>query len=227
MPCEKLRKKNIHNRNSIVMVRQCNTHSLNYIDTAQRAQERDKEINICSELYTSFVLYMLVLQSEYSKFLFTIRTVQSWVRQHGDYQPVMGAAAGRLILLKFFSSFFLNALLTGLVRRRTVDQWRKNTASTKTSKRSSVYLRPCSVNKRTHQTPAELTPTGTFYELKRTLSFLKNQVLWPVGLVYPSHTNYFDVLYIKRTDGIWWQSELKSFFKSPKHISCHSWCILL
>lgn len=77
MPCEKQRK-NIHKRKSIVMVRQCNAHSLN-VNTAQRAQERDEEIDVCSELYTSFVLYMLVLQSKYSKFLITIHTVQSYL----------------------------------------------------------------------------------------------------------------------------------------------------
>lgn len=63
----KNKEKNIHKRNPIVMVRQCNAHSLN-VNTAQRAQERDEEIDVCSELYTSFVLYMLVLQSKYSKF---------------------------------------------------------------------------------------------------------------------------------------------------------------
>lgn len=60
------------------MVRQCNAHSLN-VNTAQRAQERDEEIDVSSELYTSFLLYMLVLQSKYSKFLITIHTVQSYL----------------------------------------------------------------------------------------------------------------------------------------------------
>lgn len=62
------------------MVRQCNAHSLN-VNTAQRAQERDEEIDICSELYKSFVLYMLVLQSKYSKVLITIHTVQNYLNK--------------------------------------------------------------------------------------------------------------------------------------------------
>ena len=76
----KNKEKNIHKRKSIVMVRPCNAHPLN-VNTAQRAQERDEEIEVffCSELYTSFLLYMLVLQSKYSKFLITIHTVQSYL----------------------------------------------------------------------------------------------------------------------------------------------------
>lgn len=124
---------------------------------------------------------MLVLQSKYSKFLFTICTVQSWVRQQRDYQPVMEAAAGCWKLLKFclfffFASFFLHVLLTGLVRKRTAEWWQRSTASTKTSKRSSVCWRPCSVNQRTQPRPVELTHSGTCIDLKRTRTFLEKKI---------------------------------------------------
>lgn len=45
-------------KNPIVMIHQCNAHSLD-VNEAQRAQEKDRTK---SELYTFFVLYMLVLQ---------------------------------------------------------------------------------------------------------------------------------------------------------------------
>lgn len=51
------------------------THKVN----TERAQERDDKIDIGSELYIPFVLYMLVLKSKYCKFILTIHTVQSYL----------------------------------------------------------------------------------------------------------------------------------------------------
>lgn len=151
------------------MVRQCNAHSLN-VNTAQRAQERDEEIDVCSELYKSFVLYMLVLQSKYSKFLITIHTVQNYLNKATQGLSTSYESCCRLFetteVLPFVCIFFPPCSLTGLVRRRTVDQWRRSTASIRMSKRSSVYWRPCSVNNRTQPRPVELTHSGIF--IKRT-----------------------------------------------------------
>lgn len=49
--------------------------------------------------------------------------------------------------------------LTGLVKRRTVDRWRRSTASIRTSKRSCVCWRRCSIN-RTQPRAVELVTVG-------------------------------------------------------------------
>lgn len=51
----KNKEKNIHKRKSIVMVRPCNAHPLN-VNTAQRAQERDEEIDRFFLLWTVHIL---------------------------------------------------------------------------------------------------------------------------------------------------------------------------
>lgn len=167
---------------------------------------------------------MLVLRCKYSKFLFTIHTVQSRVRQHREYQPVMDAAVDCLRLLMFclrLASFLLRASLTGLVRRRTLDRWRRSTASTKASKRSSVCWRPCSVNKRTQPKPVELTHSGTSIGLKRTWLISEKSGFHAIG------SGLFSTL----REENWWNLVtiwIKCFiFKFPKHMTCRSWLFLL
>lgn len=98
--------------------------------------------------------------------LITIHTVQSYLSKATQGLSTSYGSCCRLFetteVLPFICIFFLHVLLTGLVRRRTVDRWRRSTASIRTSKQSSVYWRPCSVNNRTQPKAVELTHSGTF-----------------------------------------------------------------
>ncbi|XP_068184330.1 protein FAM13A-like isoform X2 [Antennarius striatus] len=97
------------------------------------------------------------------------------------------------VLRDFEDHFYMQ---TGCVRRRTVDQWQRSTASTRTSKQSSAYWRPCSVNNRTQARLAELAHSGMFVKSNGLQSFhCSGVILW--------HALYVNALYKKRTDRHW------------------------
>ncbi|XP_034040442.1 protein FAM13B-like [Thalassophryne amazonica] len=106
--------------------------------------------------------------------------------------------------LREFEDYFY--IQTGRAcQRKIVGRWRRNTASTRTSKRSSVCWRPYSVNNRTQPRPAELLTVGFLSKLIGLKTIAGNGAEKLAGVVL-SHANvdYINALYMNEaTDRNW------------------------